>query len=203
MVRHMCPPPLTPTLLHTNPIHARSVSQLCVFSPLAEISVLEEMMPEHDPVQQMCVHMMGWVCRYRKSRFLWAAPSLDHWMYLGWGKCFLGVLREWVGVVGCMWSSLWVAPGGRASVIVAISFCCRGNCFILLAHSGRHPNRPEQMMSHSTQPRAAASWQPLRFVRPLFLWSKLNVKNTTEAYQSCREVHHQQRSIHVEPLIQK
>lgn len=45
-------------------------------------------------------------------------------------------------------SSLGSTREGRASVIMAISFCIWGNCFILLVHSGRHPNGSEQLMSH-------------------------------------------------------
>lgn len=82
----------------------------------------------------------------------------------GPAKCFLDIGREWVGVAGCLKRPLWVAPEGRASVIMAISFCCRGNCFILLAHSRRHPNKPEQMMSHSIQPSTAWLMTAVQFV---------------------------------------
>lgn len=182
MVRHMCPLS-PPSLLHINPIHThfecpfRSVHyQKCQCWKKWRLNLIQSR-------ELQCIHDV-WTVYMRNSSFMFLRDSLwlDHWMYLGWESVSLACCWTGFGWWGAHGGLCGVAPEGRASVIMAINFCCWGNCFILLVHSGRHPNTPEQMMSLSTVPRTSGSRQQFRFDRPLFLRWKLNVKNTTEGW---------------------
>lgn len=187
MVRHMCLPGLTPPsstqILYRHTLYV-SVPAVCFPSISRDLSAgrndawtwsCPTNYCRHDRVE--CAHLGTVVLRDS------AASWSDHRVYSDGESVGTG----WWSVCGVLTRAKFLLSWQLAFVAGVIV----SSCWFTVEGTRTDPNK-WWVIQHSPARAAHESSSDL-----------LGFKNTINGYQRCREVHRQQTSIHVEPLIQK